>query len=322
MKYHKFLSPAKVNLYLKIVGKTENNYHLLQSFFHTIDLSDIIYIRENEKATDDFELLLGKKLNQNLTDSEKDVYFSSINNTDNNIIIKTLILLREKFNIKNYKIILEKNIPVGAGLGGGSSNAAQIINYINIVEKLNLSDSEKISIAKKIGADVPFFLFGGLCFVEGIGEKITSLNFSLGYNLLLVYPKIITATEKVYKKLKMLLTNKTNDYKLNADLFNVKEKLISFLNNNDFKNDLEQSCFLLYPEIQKIKNSLVDICLGNVFLSGSGSTVCSLFIERKECDRVINNFIAANNKNVICYLTKTTKQINFKFEEAILDENN
>lgn len=320
-KYHKILSPAKVNLFLNITGKTANGYHLLQSFFHTIDLADKIYIQKSKNYIDNFKLIFGKLLKTGLINNEKQEYLNSIDNSSKNIIIKTLNLLRKKFNIKNYSILLEKNIPVGAGLGGGSSNAAQIINYINVSENLNLCLNDKISIAKEIGADVPFFLIGGLCFVEGIGEKITKFDYFFDYDILLIYPKIITSTEKVYKNFNLNLTNQIIDYKLKQSIIKNKNELKRFLEKNDFNNVLEKSCFELYPNIHEIKKSLVNIGFENVFLSGSGSTVCSLINKRKECDRLIKQYIAPNNNNVIWYKSKTTKSNNFKFEEAILDEN-
>lgn len=325
IKYKKILSPAKVNLLLKITGKTDNNYHLLKSIFHTVDLYDIIYIREKDSQTeedDEFKLILGEKLNQNLSAKEKKKYFSSIDNSKNNIIIKTFNKLRKEYNIKNYEVILEKNIPVGAGLGGGSSNSAQILNYVIKNENINITNNKKTEIAKSIGADVPFFLAGGCCFVEGIGEKVYQFDYSLNYKLLLIYPKIITSTEKVYKNLKINLTNLSKCYKMNANLlkFNKKE-LISLIEKMNFSNDLEESCFEIYNEIKHLKNSLVNYGFINVFLSGSGSTLCSIIIEGKEGDALLEDYLSkVKDSNLIFYSANTIKR-DFMFEEAILDEN-
>lgn len=318
-KYFKISSPAKINLYLKIKGKTENNYHIIESIFHTINLNDIIFIKRTRSDKNNFKMFLGGKLKLGLSEKNQKFYYDSIKNNEDNLIIKAVNKLRRDFDIKNgYDIKLIKNIPIGAGLGGGSSNAAQIINFINADMNLNLNKKEKIAIAKELGADVPFFLFGGLALVRGIGEKIKNFRFGLNIKLLLIYPSIFTSTKLVYENLKRRLTIKSSGKYNNKIYFKNKKEIMEFLKKNKFKNELEESCFELYPEIKKIKNELNNIGFKNVFLSGSGSTLCA-FINRKESDERVQHFIGMRN-DLVCFETCTTKGLKFYFEEAYFNE--
>ena len=161
-------SPCKINLFLDIKSKREDGYHLIESLFHTIDLFDIIKIEESKE----FKISTSGKYK--LNDNEED-----------NIVAKIFYHFKNQMELKkNYKINIEKNIPTGAGLGGGSSNAATMIKFF--LEELNIKpDNELIESFSKFGADIPFFIKGGLSWVSGIGEKIESFNFTLPYKIIL-----------------------------------------------------------------------------------------------------------------------------------------
>jgi 4-diphosphocytidyl-2-C-methyl-D-erythritol kinase len=247
----KLCSPAKLNLRLKCVGKMENGYHELEMLNIRYPLNDYIYIIKDDKNSLEF-------VNSNL------------NPTKDNLVLKVLEYLQEVYNIKDkYKIIIEKNIPVGAGLGGGSSNAATIIKYINEEHKLNLPLSELISIGIKFGADIPYCLFDGPCIVRGIGEKIEEVSFDLKEEIIIVNPNIYISTKDVF------VNNKKISNKENIDLINYFEYL---------ENDLEEAAFCVSKELKQVQEYLLSLNLKKVVMSGSGSTFILLVDKDKKED--------------------------------------
>ena len=157
----KLLSRAKINLFLDIVGQDEKDgYHFIDSLFQEITLADEIIVEDSPLKKDIITFSNMSELNENST------------------IHKVLNFFRQNFKINDFfKIEVKKRIPSGAGLGGGSSNAGTIIEFLK--KKYNFDENECIKIASKVGSDVPFFLYGGLCRVGGKGEKIKKLNIKL-----------------------------------------------------------------------------------------------------------------------------------------------
>ena len=180
---------------------------------------------------------------------------------------------------KNYKINIEKNIPTGAGLGGGSSNAATIINFF--LEELNIKpDNRLIESFSKFGADIPFFINGGLSWVSGIGEKIFLYNFTFPYKIILIYPNIIVSTKLAYSKFA------ENDFN-KSDIFYIKNALDNKENKNneiDF-NDLyshtynifEKNVFKIEPKIKEYKEKAENEIKRKICMSGSGSSLFALY---------------------------------------------
>lgn len=250
----KLCSPAKLNLSLRCVGKLDNGYHELEMLNIRYPLNDYIYIRKDEENKLEF-------INSNL-DPNKD-----------NLVLKVLEYLQDTYNIKDkYYIRIEKNIPVGAGLGGGSSNAATLIKFINEEHNLNLSINDLINIGIKFGADIPYCLFNGPCIVKGIGEKIEEVELNLKEDLIIVNPNIYISTKEVF------INNKKRSDRSNIDLDNYL---------NYLENDLEEAAFIVSKELRDVKEYLVSLDVKKVVMSGSGSTFI-LFVDKDKKDYIYN----------------------------------
>ena len=251
-------SYAKINLGLHILNKRQDEYHNIITVFQEIDFCDQIFIEKS----DDF------------------IFETNVDWLDkkNNTCIQAFSATKQKFpNISNIKINLIKNIPPGAGLGGGSSNGTSILKGINELFALKMSHDELIELSKKISADSPFFVNGGLQIGEGIGGDLSPIKSSLnGVYILLVMPDIKIDTKNAYKK--CLLKDKTN-IKFAGMLGELKNYDLS---SELFYNDFEVYVFKTHPEIGKIKLTILDLGAKYASLSGSGSTVFGIFSNKKD----------------------------------------
>ena len=262
-------SPCKINLFLDIKSKREDGYHFIESLFHTIDLFDIIKIEESKE----FKISTSGKYK--LNDNEED-----------NIVAKIFYHFKNQMELKkNYKINIEKNIPTGAGLGGGSSNAATMIKFF--LEELNIKpDNELIESFSKFGADIPFFIKGGLSWVSGIGEKIYSFNFTLPYKIILIYPNINVSTKLAYSKFT------ENDFN-KSDIFYIKNLLEKNgrINFNDLYshiyNIFEKNVFNIEPKIKEYKEKAETEIKRKICMSGSGSSLFALYNQNDKNENII-----------------------------------
>lgn len=262
-------SPCKINLFLDIKSKREDGYHFIESLFHTIDLFDIIKIEESKE----FKISTSGKYR--LNDNEED-----------NIVAKIFYHFKNEIELKkNYKINIEKNIPTGAGLGGGSSNAATMIKFF--LEELNIKpDNELIESFSKFGADIPFFIKGGLSWVSGIGEKIYSFNFTLPYKIILIYPNINVSTKLAYSKFT------ENDFN-KSDIFYIKNLLEKNgkINFNDLYshtyNIFEKNVFNIEPKIKEYKEKAETEIKRKICMSGSGSSLFALYNQNDKNENII-----------------------------------
>ena len=249
-------SYAKINFGLNIIDKMKNGYHEIETLIQEINLYDTIKIIINKQDGGVFFSSTGNKIN---CENEK------------NSCVLILNLLKKKFNISNkIKINLHKKIPIGAGLGGGSSNAATILNFLDSYFNLRLSIKEKINLCTTIGTDAPFFINGRLQYAENMGEELSELpNLFKSYYFLLVYPKTIISTEWAYSKIKKQLPIKKLQYNLLA--------LDTPVNWSVFRNDFEEVVIPRYPEIGEIKHQMIKNNAIYSSLSGSGSTVFGIY---------------------------------------------
>lgn len=262
-------SPCKINLFLDIKSKREDGYHFIESLFHTIDLFDIIKIEESKE----FKISTSGKYK--LNDNEED-----------NIVAKIFYHFKNEIELKkNYKINIEKNIPTGAGLGGGSSNAATMIKFF--LEELNIKpDNKLIESFSKFGADIPFFIKGGLSWVSGIGEKIYSFNFTLPYKIILIYPNINVSTKLAYSKFT------ENDFN-KSDIFYIKNLLEKNgkINFNDLYshtyNIFEKNVFNIEPKIKEYKEKAETEIKRKICMSGSGSSLFALYNQNDKNENII-----------------------------------
>lgn len=253
MKSIEINSHCKINFGLNIVNKRDDGFHDIETVFLPINLADklVFKVSESKSFTTNNELL---------------------NSEGANLVLKAVSLLEERFNrVFNISIKLEKNIPIGAGLGGGSSNAA--VTLISIIElfRLELPDGDLQNIALKLGSDVPFFLKPKPSFATSRGEKLTPINFDINSPILIINPGIHISTKWAYQNVRP----QKPDYSL-LSLNNFNTQNISELNGKVI-NDFEQKCFEAFPEIKAIKNDLLKAGALFALMTGSGSSVFGVF---------------------------------------------
>jgi len=265
-----FKSHAKLNLYLQVLNKRPDSYHNINTLFERISLCDKIILKLRR---DDKEI----KVISSSPDLPAD--------PSRNLAFRSAKLLQDTFNInKGVDIKITKRIPVGSGLGGGSSNAACLLLGLNKLWKLKLKEPKLVNLAKKIGADVPFFIYNSrFAQGKGRGEKIKPLKAlnNTGLWHVLVVPKIKVSTPLIYKKW-------DEDPGLTMPKFDVK-LLPSALRKKDFSlineflfNSLESITVKHYPQVQNIKEKLKKIGLKTILMSGSGPAVFGVVSSRKE----------------------------------------
>ncbi|MGV6861405.1 MAG: 4-(cytidine 5'-diphospho)-2-C-methyl-D-erythritol kinase [Putridiphycobacter sp.] len=243
---------AKINIGLRVVEKRPDGFHNLESVFYPIPWYDIIEI----VPADDFKFKSsGLPIN---------------GDTENNLVVKAFRLLQNEHHISNCHIHLHKQIPMGAGLGGGSADASFTLVALNEIFKLNLAPQTLIRYADQLGSDCPFFIENKPKYVTGKGEQMTSIDFNLsGYYIKLVNPGIHVSTKMAFEGLK-----------LNSNaVSNLQNLTLSDLSaqTSDVKNDFEQTIFKLHPEIEKIKQKMLKEGALYAAMTGTGSTVYGIY---------------------------------------------
>lgn len=263
-------APAKINLTLDVKGKRDDGYHELETVMHHVSLIDKISL---EKAPD-------------ITiSSDSDL----IPHDENNLAYQAAKLILEKNGKKaGVKIFIEKNIPIGAGLAGGSSNAAAVLLGINKLYNLNLSHQVLQELAGKLGSDVPFCLTNTSALARGRGEKLTPLPNIEKLHFLLVKPDFQVSTAQVYKEFDLEKVRQVPDTKAFLKAWQEYD-IISLANN--MQNVLESVCLPKYPEINKIKLDMLKYGALNAIMSGSGPTVLGLFNDQEKIHRAYTGFL-------------------------------
>ena len=258
----KILSPAKINLFLQVTGKRPDGYHELFSLMCCVDLFDTIMLQFG-----------GDRIAIESSNSQ-------IPLDDTNIAHQAATRFFKSLKITDgLTIRIEKSIPVAAGLGGGSSNAASVLAGLNRHYGLPFSRSELMSMGLGLGADVPFFLFQKPALASGIGEKLEAYQGPLPFRILLVNPGIEVHTAEVYQKLNLRLTKckkKITKPSLKQSGFDVSQHLC---------NDLENVTIDKYPEIGSLKTQLLKHGALGALMSGSGPTVFGLFSDPHKAER-------------------------------------
>ncbi len=246
-----FKAPAKINLGLHVKGKRDDGFHELESVFCQIPLFDFIELIPSEK------------------DSFHSYHIEIPGNSENNLCIKAMNLLRSNgFTIPPYEIHLLKNIPIGAGLGGGSSDAVAVLQGINRLENLGISDLRLQEFSAEIGSDCPFFCGNSSARVTGRGEFIAPVDFDIqGKFIHLVHPNVHISTGEAYASLDLEKTS--------------KETIVLPRQNSEwencFTNDFEAPLYREYPALQHIKDELIKSGAFYASLSGSGSSIFGIF---------------------------------------------
>ena len=254
LKSFEIKSFSKINLGLKITGRRNDGFHNIYSIFIENDLHDVIRFEQSDSLEIKF----------------KNQIIPEVNTVSNAINVISDYCNLNKKNIK-YKITVIKNIPVGSGLGGGSSNAAYTIKTINKIYDLGLRNYDLEKLAIKIGSDVPFFISGKVKQISGIGEVIKTIDstFLKDKIFLLVFPDFSVSTKWAYGKIKKDLY----DDKINTKFPPLDNKVDLSL----FENVFEHIVCLTYPEIMDIKSLLIDSGALYASLSGSGSTMFGIY---------------------------------------------
>jgi len=259
----KIKSYCKINLSLKVLKKLNSGYHNIISLITFCDLHDVISISRIRNLKD--KISFSGKFKKGI-------------NKQSNTITKVLNLLRSIKLLENqaFKINIRKNIPHGSGLGGGSSNAANLLNYFNSKMKLKLSKNKIKKLAGQIGFDVPINLEKKNTFLTGKKDEILRLNQRFKFNLLIVYPNLISSTKKIYARNRKINSSQPQS------CFYIKnnKKLISLLKNEN--NDLEKTVIKIYPKVKKIID-YIKSQKGCYFsrITGSGSACIGIFSTMK-----------------------------------------
>lgn len=247
---------AKINLGLNITAKRPDGYHNLETVFYPVPIEDALEIHVQNNSTD-------KKFALHQAGME------ITGNAEDNLVVKAYLLLDKEFNLPPVDIHLYKHIPSGAGLGGGSSDAAFMLKLLNERFELKLTDEKLEEYAATLGADCAFFIKNTPTYAEGIGNIFSPLSLSLkGYQILLVKPDIFVSTREAFSlirphepeySLKEIITHPVSEW---------KEQMV---------NDFEASVFPQYPVIGEIKEELYKNGAMYAAMSGSGSSVFGLF---------------------------------------------
>ena len=278
-------APAKINLYLDVLGKREDGYHDLDMVMLPLELHDTI----------DFEYVPNATYTHIVSDTiERQII-------NHNSIYRTHELLVKDYNYKqNFIIRVHKEIPIYAGMGGGSANAAAAFRVFMKRGKLKLTEEEQTSFCLKIGADVPFCFKNVPAHVEGIGEKVTSIKVKKQYSVLVIKPKQGLSTKDVFTACDKYELKHGNVQDVIKALETGDDKLLA----DSLFNSLEAVSMDLCPEISKIKEMLKKDGFKCVLMTGSGSCVYAL---TTNSTLALTKYIKYERKGYEVYLTKTTK---------------
>lgn len=245
---------CKINLGLNIIGKRDDGYHNLETVFYPLPFYDVLEIIINDKPENGF-------------------FLSGINIEEepkNNLCLKAYQLLKKDFSQLPYiKIYLQKNIPVGAGLGGGSADGVFMLTLLNEKFNLNLSEEKLLQYALQLGSDCSFFIKNKPCFAQSRGEVLEEITLSLsGYKLLLVYPNTHVNTGWAFSQIRPSIPE--------ISIIEIIQKPVSEW-RQFLKNDFEDIVFAAHPSLQKIKEQLYNSGAVYAAMSGSGSTLFGIF---------------------------------------------
>ena len=274
---------AKINISLDIVGKRESDgYHLLKMIMQNIDLYDEISI---EKQKEDITISCNK---------------SYVPTDSRNLAYKAASLFKETYNIEDgVHIDIVKNIPVSAGLAGGSTDAAAVLKLMNKIFKVNASNEELMALGLKLGADIPYCINGGTALCEGIGEKITTLAPFKDKILVLVKPSFGVSTKEVYKAFNL---DRVRLHPKTENLIEAMEQDNLYYVANNMKNLLENVTLRKHNILIKIKEDMNRYGAVGSMMSGSGPSVFAFFDDMLKAQRCYEK-MKENHREV--FLTRT-----------------
>jgi 4-diphosphocytidyl-2-C-methyl-D-erythritol kinase len=269
---------AKINWTLDVLFKREDDYHEIRTIYQTISLHDRIRLTQ---TSGQIEIL---------TDNP------SAPSDQSNLACKAAVLLREATGAQaGVWIEIEKRIPVAAGLGGGSSNAASTLLGLCKLWQVEISDSDLYALAARLGSDVPFFLLGGTALGVGRGEEVYPLEETRADNLLIANPGLTVSTADAYRKLSRLTRQKAARI--------IPLSLIAAKGIHELplavRNDFEPVVSAAHPEIAQLRSRLLELGAVQSVMSGSGATVVGVFDNEKSCERA-QAVIASSGLWAVC----------------------
>ena len=265
---------AKINLTLNVLGKRPDGYHDVEMVMQTIDLSDLIWLEE--KSGQDVEI---------------ESSASNIPLDSRNLAVAAAQAFKEYTGLnKGLHIRIDKQIPVAAGLGGGSSDAAAVLRGLNRLWQTGLSLDQLAEVGASIGSDVPFCVYGGCAIARGRGEKIASVSHSLKAWTVLIRPSVYVSTADVYGSLS------ADDYDGRFETDRATNQMVKALVQKDFEgvrhgvvNRLAPTTLKLYPVVSSLQQRVEHIARAPVFMSGSGPTLFCLVPSRFAAQRIYNS---------------------------------
>lgn len=268
----KIRAPAKINLGLRVVGKRVDGYHLLDTILVPVSLYDEIYITKSvRKGRSSTPELIITCDNPAVPSDEQNIVFRAAD-----------LIIKENSIDEPLRIHIKKRIPVGAGLGGGSSDAAATLIAMNSLFRLNYSNRQLKNRAYSLGADVPFFIGGMPARARGIGERLTPIQSLPWKWAVIIYPGFPVATAWVYRNFQATLTKPM----ANTSIISLLKK--RFGQRRLLVNDLETVTLARYPRIEFLKQTLIAEGAAGALMSGSGSAVFGLFDSRGIAARALS----------------------------------
>ena len=288
----RIFAPAKVNLFLRIVGQRSDGYHLLDSLMAPVSLYDAIEIQAERREQSESSITLTCDKPDLPTDQLNLAYRAAV------------LICRATETTATIRIDLQKNIPAGAGLGGGSSDAAAVLKALNRLLSLGLNVSQLCQLAAQIGADVPFFIPCGLARVSGIGDILTPLAPLPRRWLVIVVPPFTVSTPWAYRRFDELFPNvECRPADLDVECRPADSTLQitaqQWPNVGVFVNDLEQAVLPEYPLIAHSKSQLLELGAEMALMSGSGSAVFGVFSEQLPAQQAAATFTDSERAFVV-----------------------
>lgn len=272
-------APGKINLFLSVNGVRLDNYHDLSMVMQCVSIFDTMEIEILKDKKKEITLIIDK------------TYLP----TDNrNLIYQVIEYMQNTYNINDsFKVKVKKLIPTSAGLGGGSSDAASVLHFINNTYKLNISISDLSEISSLFGSDIPFFIYKYESVCRGRGEIVKPIKNYNNYFIILATPNIRVSTKEIFSKYETIsndnITNELKEKNLNELIFAIENKKIKDIARLLY-NDLEKVTESMFPDVTYFKRRMNELGAINSLMSGSGPTVFGIFTSL---------FKAINCKNIL-----------------------
>ena len=272
---------AKINLGLKVLGRRPDGYHEILSVAQCVDLADVLY----------FEFASSDQLTCSL---------DSLSVGPDNLVRRTVDAFRAQLDrpAQSFRIHLEKNIPIGAGLGGGSADAAAALRVLNRLYNQPFSNADLRQIAATLGSDIPFLVEGGTALLRGRGEILEELNWEGAVFYVLAFPEVEVSTAWAYEQLGSILTESTPYFNFTASLSGGcidHDRLFEVL-ENDFTPAVDRT----YPIVADLRSQLDRVGARATSMSGSGSTVYGIFDDRKTASQAQSALQRQGCRSFLC----------------------